>query len=501
MKIPALLIVIIMCTSFPSYASTSSFKNDKMGVATHFARKVPWMEPWHPDSLMPQIVELGVGWIRDEIMWPEVEQQPGAYSIPPKTREWVDLANRHGLKVIACFAGQNPLYKDGFDPDAYARAAGWLARELNGKIHAVEILNEPMSYYAAWYGEGGMKGGNWWGLDNAGKVYPWVHRYVTLLNKAAEAIKSANPDMPVIGLGSISPINFHQLALGISPYVDGITEHPYSFRTPPEVIPFPDTSEFRKRHGFSVADKNGSFTSLISRYREFSAQHHGPQQLWLTEWGYTTFREGGEGKNYLYSAFSEEAQAKYTLRRFVECLGLEIDVSILYAFMDDQRDGGEFDCENGFGLIRKDHSRKPAFSAVRNVARHTIGFVRRDTLRVSIRPISDRTEDRPPTWNGTPLPALRQIRHYQFVDSRGCSVLALWSTERLNDLNVRAADVEIDGPSASVAVEILDLFTGQTTTPDVTRENGKVHFSKLPVPAHPILITVFPPPPLPAPEP
>lgn len=497
MKIPVVLALAVCSSSLQviqlhaaSVDPATAIRNDRMGVATHFSRKVAWMSPWKPDPLIPQIAELGVGWIRDEILWPEVEPETGVYRIPEKTREWVDLANAHGLKIIACFAGQNPLYEDRFDPDAYARAAAWLARELHGKIHAIEVLNEPMSYYAAYYGEGGMKGGNWWGLDDNGQTYPWVRRYVTLLNKSADAIKAANPAMPVVGLGSLSPINFHQLQLGISPNVDGITDHPYSFRTPPEVIHDIDTPAYRERHGFAVTDTQGTFTSLVSRYREFSRQHNGPRQLWLTEWGFTTFREGAEGKNYHYSAFSEEAQAKYILRRFVECLGLKIEVSILYGFMDDQREGGDFDCENGFGLIRKDQSRKPSFAAVQNVARHTIGFVRSDTLQVDIRPFSDRGEDRPPTWDGTPLPALRQIRHYQFEDSRGRSVLALWSTERLNDLNVRAADVEIDGAPANVTVEMLDLYTDRTSTPRFTRENGKIRFSQLPVPAHPIFLTL-----------
>ncbi|PAW76311.1 MAG: hypothetical protein B9S32_15575 [Verrucomicrobia bacterium Tous-C9LFEB] len=468
-------------------------KNEAMGVATHFARKERWMSPWNPSLLIPQIAELHVGWIRDEIMWSEVEPELGVYRLPEKTREWVDLANAHGLKIIACFSGQNPLYKDRFDPDAYARAAAWLARALDGKIHALEILNEPMSYYAAYYGEGGMKGGNWWGLDNAGEVYPWVRRYVTLLNKAADAIKAANPQMPVIGLGSLSPINFHQLKLGISPRVDGITDHPYSFRTAPEVINFPDIIEFQKLHGFAVADKEGSFVSLIERYREFSKQYNGPKQLWLTEWGHSTFREGAAGENYLYSAFSEEAQARYTLRRFVECLGMKIDVSILYAFMDDQREGGEFNCENGFGVIRKDHSRKPVFAAVQRVAKATIGFSRRDTLKVDIRPFSDRTEDRPPVWDGVSLPALRQIRQYQFVDSRKRSVLAIWSCERLSDLNDRTADLEISGVPEGVTLEILDLMTGSVSVPKISQKNGKILLSKLRIPPYPLLITVASP--------
>ncbi|MDP0496332.1 MAG: hypothetical protein Q7Q73_09005 [Verrucomicrobiota bacterium JB024] len=471
--------------------NAAGVKNYKMGVATHFARKVDWMRPWEPSVLIPQIAELGVGWIRDEIMWYRVETKKGEYQVPAQTLEWLELANAHGLKVVACFAGENPLYDDHFDPEAYAKAAAWLAQELKGKVHAIEILNEPMSYYAAYYGEGGMRGGNWWGLDDAGDVYPWVRRYVRLLNASAEAIKTSNSDMPVIGLGAITPINFHMLQLGISPQVDGITIHPYSFRTPPEVIPWKPTPEFRQRHGFAVADSDSTFASMIDRYHEFSAQHGGPAQLWLTEWGYTTFREGATGKDYLYSGFSEEAQAKYTLRRFMECLALNIELSIQYAFMDDQHEGGQLNCESGFGLIRADHSRKPAFEVVQRLARTTVDYIPDDSLGVVVRPFSDRSEDRPLSWEGAPLPALQDIRHYQFLDAEGQSVIAIWSSERLSDLNVRATDIHISGVSPGVRVEAYDLYTGQAMALSGVQQDGDhVVLSAFPVPPYPVLITL-----------
>lgn len=478
-------------SSVPAPAATVDTRNDKIGVATHFSHKTSWMRPWNAERHMPMIAALGVGWIRDEITWAEVEPVRDEYCIPENTRKWVALANAHNLKIIVTFAGGNRLYEDQYDPDAYARAAAWLARELDGKIHVIEILNEPFSWYAACYGEGSLKGGTWYGRNKDGTMPSWIARYVKLLNTAADAIKAANPRMPVIGLGNVTPQNWLQIEMGISRSVDGITDHPYSFRSPPEVTGHRDTPQYRKNAGFAVADAEGSFSSLVRMYREHLKKHNGPAQLWFTEFGYTTYREGAKNKKFLYSAYNEDAQARYLLRRFMESLGLGVEVSVQYAFRDDQRDGGNpFEAENGFGLIRSDDSLKPSYHAVRNLARATAGLVPSDNLRVTIKPFSDRTEDRPSTWEGTPLPALRDIRHYQFTDSQGRTVIALWSAERIGDLNTRSADIEIHVDPADYTLSVQDLLTGETAPLAGTAASGRLLLSQFAVPPHPLLITI-----------
>lgn len=478
-------------SSMPASAAALEVRNDKIGVATHFSHKTSWMRSWNAERHMPMIAALGVGWIRDEITWAEIEPVRDQYRVPENTHQWIALANAHKLKIIVTFAGGNRLYEDQFDPEAYARAAAWLARELDGKIHVIEILNEPFSYYAAYYGEGSLKGGTWYGRNKDGTIPSWIARYVKLLNTAADAIKASNPRMPVIGLGNVTPQNWLQIEMGISRNVDGITDHPYSFRSPPEVTGHRDTAQYRQNAGFAVADSEGSFSSLVHMYREHLKKHDGPPQLWFTEFGYTTYREGAKNKKFLYSAYNEDAQAKYLLRRFMESLGLGVEMSIQYAFRDDQRDGGNpFEAENGFGLIRNDDSLKPSYHAVRNLAQGTTGFVPSDKLHVTIKPFSDRTEDRPPSWDGAPLPALRDIRHYQFTDSQGRTVIALWSAERIGDLNTRSADIEIQVDPADCTLSVQDLFTGEVAPLTGTASARKLQLSQFAVPPHPLLITI-----------
>lgn len=471
--------------------SIESIRNDRIGVAVHFSHRTRWMAAsWDAEKYMPMIAGLGVGWIRDNIAWADVEPERGRYRISENTRKWVELAHAHDLKIIANFNARNPSYEDQWDAAAYAKAAAWLAKELDGKIHAIEILNEPFGMgFARDHNNG--KPHAWTGREPDGSDSPWLARYVHLLNTAADAIKAANPRMPVIGLGNVMPQNYRQLAMGVSSSVDGITDHPYSFRTPPEIVPHPGRESYVERVGFTVADADGSFASYVRQCREHSAKHDGPRQLWFTEFGYTTFREGDPERKSIYSGVSEEAQAKYILRRFMESLGLGIEMSILYNFADNHgRTGGEFEPERYFGLVRQDDSLKPAYAAVRRLAHATAGLKPRETVAVKVFPFSDRTEEHPRRWDGELLPALNRIMTYPFSDAAGRTVLALWSAERINDLNVRAADVEFDVDPARFTVSALDLYTGDTYSPAATAVAGRLMLPRLAVPAHPLLLTL-----------
>lgn len=464
--------------------------NYRMGVSTHFAHKTPWMYPWDAERHIPMIAELGVGWIRDEILWREVEPTPGNYQLSERTRKWVDIANAHGLKIIAIFADRNQAHKDQFDPDAYAAAAAWLAKELDGKIHAIEVLNEP---FGSDHFTGGAPYNQWTGLGPDGKPVAWLSRYVTIVNKAADAIKAANPRMTVIGLGSVAPQNYRMISMGLSPNLDGLTDHPYSFRVTPEVLPHRDTPAYRKQVGFPVADSEGTYASFVRMYREHLAKHNGPEEIWFTESGWSTFREGDKNRTYMYSAFTEHAQAAYVQRRFVESLALDVTVNIHYDFLDDHgHRGGDFNAEAHFGLVRKDDSLKPSYHAVQNVARATVGFSAGSAVEAKVFPFSNRTENHPVNWDGGDLPALSRIMCYPFTDAEGRPVFAVWSAERIGDLNTRAADLELSIDPDAYVFEAIDLMSGEIYRPEVRKVAGRAMLESLAVPPHPVLIRVLP---------
>jgi len=332
-------------------------------------------------------------------------------------------------------------------------------------------------------------------LDNDGQPESWLRRYVTLINQTAGAVKAVNPEMKVIGLGSFPAMNLRMIELGVSPQVDGITLHPYSYRITPEIVPYAASDDnFKRNGGRQTADAEGTFASLIRISRQFSAKHDGPKETWLTEWGYTTKRDRAGSKSH-FAGFTEQAQAAYIQRRFLECLGLGIENSIVYSFMDDKNnppETSEFNGEDNFGLVRSDGTPKPAYAAVQRLARETAGFTMSDAVKVRVFATTRRPDDQEfHAWDGTVLKAPDRIACYQFKDAQGRTVIALWSLERIGDQSPRPADVELGVPG-DAKVDVTDLLTGDTYVAGAGETGGRRFLKDFRVPSHPVLLRIQP---------
>jgi hypothetical protein len=455
-------------------------RNDRMGVATHFGNPGHYIENWNIEKLIPRVVELGVGWIRDDFYWSGYEKQKGVYAIPPRARQWIDTAHAAGLKINLVFNGGNKLYKNPYDPAAYAAAAARLARELAGKVQCIEILNEPHNF-----GFSKTHGGTWNGLEPDGSLSPWVSRYVTLLNTAAPAIKAANPAVKVIGLGSVPPVNFRQLAMGIAPQVDGLVDHPYSLRSVPEIIPYAASPGMLKRDGIATADTRGTLASQIRLYRETSARHNGPREIWLTEWGFPAYQESRPS---LFAGFTREAQARYSLRRYMETFGLGIDLSVIYALKDDGKN--VHDAEHNFGLLTPDDTPKPVFAAVQRLA-HYMRPWHPPAIAPEIKTLvqNTRIDEWPVTWDGSRLAAPGAVCAWPFTDGNGKSMIAVWSAERAGgDQQPRLADIEILADWPSENIRACDLLTGEIRPLQAERHPGRLLLKAVSIPDHPVAI-------------
>ncbi len=109
----------------------------------------------------------------------------------------------------------------------------------------------------------------------------------------------------------------------------------------------------------------------------------GDRPLVATEVGYHT---SPISSNPWHWSVSEAAQAKYTLRQFLELYNAGVQRSFAYELMDQGTDPS--DMEFHFGLVRIDGSRKPAFTALRNLIallgdRNAAAFAPR-TIRLSV---------------------------------------------------------------------------------------------------------------------
>jgi hypothetical protein len=425
--------------------SESVGRDDRIGVCTHFSQN------WPVAEIMPLIASSGAGWIRDDLGWGGMESKPGSYHIPAKVRGWIQAARKAGLKIDLILDYGNPAYADRYDTAAYAKAAGWLARELANDIQAIEILNEPNNF-----GFRDLYGGQWNGNERNGSVSPYLSKYMQILNAAAKEIKLANPNMTVIGLGTPPPASFRMVALGLVPQVDGLTDHPYTAQLP-EFVPYPANPIILLRDGIATADSIGTFASQVSMFRAQAKKYGATDKLWHTEWGYSTVHAKPDKPG-----TSEETQAVYILRRLLESEAAGVEHTFIYDFKDDGAD--LFSHEQNFGLVHNDLSAKPAYSGLQRLT----GFL---AATGAVPPAKQASiEDDPAVKSGR----LGYRCHTFSSADEQTTVVAFWEAKAW-DPNAIMANTTITLPLAHEPrhVFLYDLLSGNQTDVSWNRVNGQ----------------------------
>ncbi|WP_432525394.1 hypothetical protein [Serratia sp. BFP-2025] len=474
-------------------ANTAQQMNYHFGVATHFVRKMRSMAHWDPERYIPEIAAMNVGWIRDEIMWDKVEKEKGVYSIPKEDLEWINIANKYGIKVIITFNGNNPnIYSNNqFPPDAYSNAIAYVAQQLQGKIDAIEVLNEPFNWYANSFGQGTRNAGTIYGTAKDGTIESWMRNYVQLLNESADKIKARTTGIKVIGLGGFPAMNWRMIRYGISKNVDGITLHPYSYATTPEIMPYPDSKASFKNNGNTlISDKDGSFSALIDRMLNFSIENGGPKSIWLTEWGWTTKKNLPISRGN-FVGVSEDEQAVYIQRRFMESLGVGIKTSIVYSFMDDKNDTGiasQVNSEDNFGLLRSDGTPKPSYYAVQRLASLSVNLLPTNDVSYIIQQESARPDDSPvKAFDGTLLYAPDRVMSYQFKNEKNNTrYIAAWSMEKYSQKPPRLSNITL--PASVKGIVVTNMLTGTKVKFNVTTVDNHKIVHNVPIPVNPVLI-------------
>jgi len=379
---------------------------------------------------MPLIARSAFGWIRDDIYWNEFEKAKGVYQVPSKVQNWIDLANQNGFKICACIARGNELYADPYDPAAYSRFSAWLAQKFAGKIDAIEICNEPNN-------------------DFQSKETDWWHKYVNLLNVSAQAIKAANPHITVIGLGANPNEDYGMMAVGISPLVDGLTDHPY---------------------GWGILGLMGSqsFPSFVNEWRTHARKYNTTTAMWLTEWGNSTFT--------LPNGFvvTEQMQAQWEAARLIESYALGVEHSFIYVFKDESDD--PHSNYANYGLINTNLTPKRALGTINRVTK----------LLAGLKPDSQlpRTYDVPSNF------VWQDYRVYRFGAGDGSKALiALWQASHQGS----AVSLNIHQPGAKT-VTLCDLVSGKQTplsfSWDLNDQNRETVVTRLSVSDTPQLLLI-----------
>jgi hypothetical protein len=306
----------------PVYDEVSETRRDRFfGVQAHFGQFRTEV-----DKFLDLAHAAGIGWIRDEVYWSEIEKEKGLFRFPPSYDYYLKAAHLRSLEVLLILDFSNPLYtgsdkrapSTGPERQAFARyCREVVARYAPLGVRHFEIWNEPNA-------------STFW------KPQPDPEDYARLLEVAYGACKGADPVATVLGCSTAGvDLDFigRVMRAGGGPFMDGVSVHPYCQPLPPERRLVTDLSKLIRL----VPDK----------------------PLWITEFGYPTYA-GPDGVD-------EEMQANYLVRAGL--LARSAPAVKGFCWYDLQNDGEDPDeGEFNFGLVRRDGTPKPAYAAYKTMA-------------------------------------------------------------------------------------------------------------------------------------
>ena len=473
--------------NFGKKVSASQIKHSRFGVCTHFSfGKSKAFAYWKPYKvLIDGISECGYKWIRDECS--VIKADNGKYKVSDYDLRWMKYAKEKGINIILCVR----MYPDK-SIDEYKKYMEAVVGDTREYVEVYELGNEPGNF-----GWRKKMGGHWNGYDpKTKKLDKWVVEHLKYTNTLADHIKKVFPKTRIIGVGAASPTNFLVLKKGVTKSLEGIVDHPYTYSLPPEKVPF--SKGHLKRDGI-VVSVNGSFRELVESYEKLFKGLGRKSTLWLTEFGYPCFWFDGKNEKGLYAGFTEEAQAVYLLRRFIYGMAMPIvAVSIQYDYLDDYK-GKVNNAEANFGIIRTDHSRKPAYYAIQrlNSVFNGYKFSKKTKIIVEKQPLH-RSCVRGvlvKSWDKAAIKASNEVKAFGFYhpELKTQKMIAVWSSQPYSrEFNNRVCTLRIKNAAEYDQQPLaIDLITGRSYDIPYKKDGKDIVIYNLVLKGHPIVIKLF----------
>ena len=461
--------------------------SSKLGTCVHFSyAPAPSgaFRGWYPkEKILNEIQACGFKWIREGLSMEK--DASGAWQICGIDQKTLQLAKVRGIERIVCI---NMTPEESIEE--FLKRVDVVVRGSRKWVHVYELGNEPHNFNWKAY-----HGGTWNGYEKDGSISKWVKEHLKYTNAAADYIKKIHPEATVIGLGACSPTNFHYLNLGVSKNLDGVVDHPYTYSLPPEKIPF--GWNLARRDGIRIGDREHTFAGLVHSYHEHFRKTGQARSLWVTEFGFSTFWFNGKTEKQLYAGFSENAQACYLLRRFMESLALPIAVSCQYDFLDDYQ-SGEFGVESNFGILRADYSRKPAFYILQrlNSLMHAAEPDPQAGIKITALPLH-RSVRRGSLlkWDEQPIHAENGVRAYAYQDKNTPKerMMGIWSMLPYSgEFNNRSVSLEITGWDEFRERPVaINMMNGDSCDIPFEVKDGKLLLPLIQLKDAPLLIKFF----------
>jgi hypothetical protein len=348
----------------PPVTPRSAFAlRDSIGVVTHIVYYDTAYGQW--DKIVWRLAELGVKHVRD-----------GVYA-NPGWRDWNERYYR-AVEQAASLGIKFDYGISGGDFGTIQQRLAVIAGRLSGTAASIEGENEHDLFV----------GGDDW---EARLAYLQAALYAAVRWHPSAEIRA----LPVVGpsfgtwdgqerFGAFNPTGWMDLG-NIHPYTGGDSPNPFN----------------------------------VALNLQKAAAVSGSKSVFATEAGFHTALFMPAGAN--QPPVSEQAQAVYVLRTFLEHFAMGIRRTFVYELIDEAPDPAGTDAELHFGLLRNDYSPKPAFGALKNL----LAILSR-TKPASLRPIrvgvAGATSD------------LRQLT-LQRLD--GSYLVVLWRTARVWDRDGR----------------------------------------------------------------
>lgn len=317
---------------------------DSLGVLAFLHWNHPWNHYHFNDEILPraldQLKELGIGFIRVDILWSDVDRGPYHYDFIHYEKLIRGIRDR-GINILAVLnynKGDPANRKQDWNspPESFEEFAAYVGATVDhfkDRIHHWEIWNEPnLSIY--------------W---NAPKDD--LQSYCALLKLSRAAALKADPRCIVMNGGLTEPViqdvkNFYRQGGGRLSDVINI----HTFLNP------------------SDSNSENKFDEIMTGLDEVMKQHGDSQKkIWITEMGCPGLPS--EKMNLTWfggKAIDEKGQAEWVEKQIRMAKKYPRIEKLFWAFYRDTEN--EFkDATDYFGLVRLDLSPKPAFFRMKEI--------------------------------------------------------------------------------------------------------------------------------------
>ncbi|VTM98072.1 Beta-xylosidase [Raoultella planticola] len=307
--------------------------NKNLGVITHFGNLLK--KQYDYKKLLPLIRLIGIGNIRDELYWHNIEKQPGGFVFPSEYEQYIRASVSYGIKPLIVLGYGNGIYKNDEEQIAnFSLYSGAVVKHYAKYTDLWEIWNEPKSTIFNY--------SNW---DGYNKIY----------SSAYNEIKKMQPNATVIACGGGGKMGnsdgecITNLVARNKDNIDAFSVHMY-FRNSPEtglhtfLRPFANISSTVNFLTIPIVLEKNVIGIKKDGYKPF-----------LTEFGWASTNKDGTDNSMLQAAYLIRGIANNFLGAFFQKI-------YFYDFVDDGVD--KTNKEHNYGVLYFNQQPKPSFSAI-----------------------------------------------------------------------------------------------------------------------------------------